>query len=136
MTNYIIFSPTSKSQLFDSFSIQIDGTVIERVHHARFLGVYIDEKLKWGEHIHQISTKISKNIGILAKLKHRLNTSVLIQLYSTLILPYLTYCNIVWTSAADTLQNKLHILQKKAVRVISKSSFRAHTDPLFKQHRF
>ena len=35
------------------------------MENARFLGVYIDEKLQWNEHINQISAKVSKNIGIL-----------------------------------------------------------------------
>jgi len=28
------------------------------VENARFLGVYIDEKLQWNEHINQISAKV------------------------------------------------------------------------------
>jgi len=58
-TNYIIFFPKSKcrQQQITSFTIQIDGKTIERVEHARFLGVYIDEKLQWNEHINQMSAK-------------------------------------------------------------------------------
>ena len=50
-TNYIIFSPKSKcrQQQVNSFTIHIDGETIERVEHARFLGVYTDEKLQWNE---------------------------------------------------------------------------------------
>jgi len=52
-TNYILFSPKYKcrQQLINSFTIQIDGKTIDRVENARFLGVYIDEKLQWNEHI-------------------------------------------------------------------------------------
>ena len=135
-TNYIIFSPKCKqSPLLNSFTIQIDGRAIERVTHARFLGVYIDEKLKWDKHVQQILTKISKNTGILIKLGHLLSTPVLLQLYNTLILPYLNYCNIVWGSAPEIVLNKLHVLQKKAMRIVDKTSFRAHSDPIFKKHR-
>ena len=59
---------------------------IERVEHARFLGVYIDEKLQWNEHINQISAKVSKNIGILKKISHVLSTSVLLTCYNCIIL--------------------------------------------------
>ena len=54
--------------------------------------------------------------------------------YSTcsLILPYLTYCNIVWGNTFRTYTNKLLMLQKKAIWLISKAHFIAHTDPLFK----
>ena len=32
---------------------------------------------------------------------------VLLQLYNTLVLPYLTYCNMIWTAASESLLNKL-----------------------------
>jgi len=71
--------------------------------------VYIDEKLQWIEHINHISAKVSKNIGILKKISHLLSTSVLLQLYNTLVLPYLNYCNMIWTVASETLLNKLQV---------------------------
>ena len=95
------------------------------MEHARFLGVYIDEKLQWNEHIHQISAKVSKNIGILKKISHLLSTSVLLQLYNrpTLVLPYLNYCNMIWTAASESLLNKLQYWSyKKAVRIVNKSA--------------
>ena len=50
-----LFSPKSKCRQhqINSFTIQIglDGKTIERVEHARFLGVCVDEKLRWNEHI-------------------------------------------------------------------------------------
>jgi len=91
--------------------------VIDRVKNARFLGVYIDEKLQWNEHINQISA-ISKNIGILKKISHLLSTYVLLQLYNTLVLPYLNYCNMIWTAASETLLNKLQVLQKRLFELL------------------
>ena len=74
------------------------------MEHARFLGVYIDEKLQWNEHINQISVKVSKIIGMLKKISHLLSTSVLLQLYNTLVLPYLNYYNMIWTAASESIQ--------------------------------
>ena len=56
---------------------------------------------------------------------------MLLQLYNTLVLPYLNYCNMIWTAASETLLNKLQVLQKKAVRIINKSARLAHADPVF-----
>ena len=114
-TNYILYSPRSKSglQSSESFSVELDGTRIERVSYAKFLGVYIDDKLTWHKHIQEISTKISKNIGIMSRISYKLNSSILLKLYNTLILPYLSYCNMIWTMASDTVLTKLFILQKR-----------------------
>ena len=48
----------------------------------------------------------------------------------TLVLPHINYCILSWGSQID----RIHLLQKRAIRNISKSNFRAHTEPLFKEH--
>ena len=48
--------------------------------------------------------------------------------------PYLYYCNIVWGSTYKTTLRRLVILQKRVVRIISKSTFDAPSDPIFKEH--
>jgi len=36
-------------------------------------------------------------------------------------------CNMIWSAASESLLNKLQVLQKKAVRIVSKSAVRAYT---------
>ena len=62
-----------------------------------------------------------------------LNKTTLKQLYYTFIYPYLSYCNIVWGNTYSTYLTKLLLLQKKIVRIVSFSAFRAHTSMLFKE---
>ena len=57
----------------------------------KYLGVFIDEHLKWDAQLQHINNKITKNIGILFNLRHYVPRSTLKQLYYTLIYPYLTY---------------------------------------------
>ena len=47
------------------------------------------------------------------------------------IYPYFTYGNQVWGNACDTHLHQLILLQKRCVRIITRSKYRAHTDPLF-----
>ena len=47
--------------------IKINNISIDRVHSTKFLGVYIDSKLNWSEHIKYIRAKLSKSIGIICK---------------------------------------------------------------------
>ena len=48
-----------------------------------------------------------------------------------MILPDLNYCIILWGSCASYLFQKVFVLQKKVVRIITNSSYNAHTDTLF-----
>jgi len=72
-----------------------------------------------------------KNIGIIKRISHLLPPQVLKNLYYTLIYPYLTYCNLIWTATYPSHLTKLEILQKKALRIITKSTYNTHTKPLF-----
>ena len=47
--------------------------------------------------------------------------------------PYLHYCIIVWGSTYKTILCRLVSLQKRVIRIISKSTFDSHSDPIFKE---
>ena len=112
--------------------VQIDGNIIERVEVTKFLGVHVDQELNWKFHTSQVELKIVKSLGILNKVKNILNKEVLRILYFTMIQPYLTYCNIVWGEASQLALNGLKCLQKRAVRLITHSQYRAPSSPIFK----
>ena len=80
-----------------------------------------------------ISTKIAKGIGILIKARFCLSKETLVSLYYTFIYLYLTYCNSVWGDSFLYNLNRLHVLQKKVVRIISHANWKAHIEPLFKE---
>ena len=54
-------------------------------------------------------------------------------LYNTLILSYLSYCNIVWANTYHSKLQPLYLLQKKVVRICTHSHYLAHTKDLFVQ---
>ena len=64
---------------------------LEHKSYIKYLGVLIDENLSWKNHLDCVITKISKTIGMIAKLRHFVPSSVLINIYKSLVLPYLTY---------------------------------------------
>ncbi len=93
----------------------------------------VDPHLTWKHHIAHISSKIAKGLGILCKAKHILNEVSLVTLYYSFVNPYLLYCNLVWGKAPTHCLDKLAKLQKRAVRIITKSAYLEHTEPIFKR---
>ena len=91
----------------------IDNASITRVYSAKYLGIIIDAKFNWIEHITYIN-KISKAIGIMYKARQYLNKSSLVNLYYSYVYPYLTYCIEVWGCAYPTHLQCLFLLQKKS----------------------
>ena len=55
-------------------------------------------------------------------------------MYTTLIVPHLQYCLILWGSGIKE-NHPLHLLQKKALRIITNSHYIAHSEPIFKAVR-
>jgi hypothetical protein len=98
-------------------NLMIEHQCIKKVNVTKFLGIKIDEKLTWKNHIEYINSKISKSLGILFKIRHIVNKQWRIKLYKTFILPYLNYCNIVWASTFKSTLKPLIISQKKALKL-------------------
>ena len=91
----------------ETYMISINGMNIQRVHVTKFLGVHINSKLNWHEHMRVIHTKVAKNVPIMNRVKHCLMSSALYSLYCTLILPYLSYCCEIW---GNTYKGRIHPL--------------------------
>lgn len=129
-TKFMMFHKGNKK--ISTPEIRIRNTSLERVPEFTFLGLTIDENLTWGPHTSKISCKISRVIGILAKLKNQFPTRTLIMIYNSLILPHINYCLLTWGFSSF---HRIFLQQKKAIRIISGATYNATTQPLFRQHR-
>jgi len=126
-TKAMLFHHPNKQ--INTINIKINDVEIEFVEQFNYLGIILDSNLSWRPHIHAISQKISRTIGIMSKLKHIIPSETLLTLYNSLILPHLNYGILAWGIKC----NRLFKLQKKSVRIILNSKYNAHTNPLFKK---
>ena len=117
-TNFVIFHTVNKT-LHHKVTLKINNKAIMQKDYIKYLGVIIDCHLNWKQHILNISKKISRSIGVMYKLREFMNTKMLKNIYYSLIYSHLVYAIQVWGSACDTELNKILILQKKAVRMIT-----------------
>ena len=99
----------------------------------RYLGVLIDSKLSWTHHIIYISTKISKSLGILARLKAFCPFFHFIKHISfSFVQPYLSFWYSLKGPSCSYKFGENLILQKRAIRLlIPFKPFRFHVVPLF-----
>jgi hypothetical protein len=152
-TNYIIFHTKGKQinlngcdVVFDSNEINAnppDPELIQKIERIydkhndpkmqsfKLLGVFLDEHLTMNKHIDHVTAKLSKSLYILNRVKQLISPSSLRKLYFSLFHSHLLYCINILGCTSQTNINRILVLQKKAVRVISKASYNAHTTPLF-----
>ena len=91
----------------------IDNQELIKVKSAKYLGVIIDRKLNWIDHITHVKNKISKGIGIMYKARQFLSKRALLDLSYAYIYPYMTYCIEVWGCSSQMRQICLFLLKKK-----------------------
>ena len=130
-SNFVIFHPIQR-KLPKQVMLSINNQMLTQETSIRYLGVYIDYNISWKMHITNISKKIERSIGILSKLSYFLSTKTLLSLYYALVEPFLNYCIIAWGNTYQTTLQPLFILQKKALRIITFSSYNEHSSPLLK----
>ena len=129
-TKYMVFHTSKRNVIYPN--LKVNNNNIERVTQFNFLGVILHSHVTWNKHINHISMKIARSIGILYRLRNVYPESVLITIYNTLILPHFHYCLLLWGSVVKE-NHSLHLLQKKALRIITNSDYLAHTEPLCKK---
>ena len=128
-THFMLFK--GKRKIRKGIEIKIDNRMINQVSETKFLGIYIDENLSWKSHIQNITQNVARATGILYKVRQILDTNTLRNLYFTFVYPYLTYCVHVWGNACKTYLTKLGKLQDKIMRIITYSTYKAHSDSLY-----
>ena len=83
----------------------------------------MDEHLNWKKQIANVTKKISRGVGILAKLRSYLDPKLLKNLYHCIVVSHLSYGVEAWGSANVSDLEKILILQKKAVRILTGNKY-------------
>jgi len=83
-TKYMIFAPKNKV-IPNPQPLIIKGSEVERVKSARYLGLILDEKLLFTEHVSYVKSKISPYLAMLRKTSRFLPDSTKLSVYYSFI---------------------------------------------------
>ena len=103
--------------------IHIGNHPLKRDYSSNSLGVYIDDKLSWANHIDHVSKKISSAIGGLRRVRPYVPLKTVKTIYNALILPHFDYCDVVWGNINKGLADRIQKLQNRAARVITSFNY-------------
>jgi hypothetical protein len=135
----VLYNENEPNQIQDDSLI----TVLERYHDNhqtpdcrayKLLGIYLDEHLSLDSHVNHICSKLTRYLYCIKQAKHIVPKSGLKALYFSLIHSHLTYCTAILNSITLANKSRIEKVQKKAIRIMTASSYNAHTTPLFIQH--
>ena len=107
----VIFS--RKHQKISYPSIYFNNNPIDSVSSQKHLGMILDTRLNFQEHIKNIVTKVNKTTGLLRKLQNILPRELLFAIFKLLVRPHLDYGDVIYDQSYN---NTFH--QKNGVNTI------------------
>lgn len=123
---------TTKNRTSDySLLVKIQGKSVINADSVRFLGVHIDQKFTWSNHIRQMLPRLSSCSYLLRNIRYTVSLDVLRLVYFGLFQSIISYGLIFWGGAYDSGQ--VFIAQKRAVRYMCGLAPGTTCRPHFKQ---
>ena len=99
--------------------LSIDGEIIERTSSFKLLGVWLQNTLKWNDHIREITKKANRRMFCLRECRRaNLPTEIGITCYLTKIRPLLEYASPVWGGISQYLADELENIQARSLKII------------------
>ena len=99
---------------------------------AKLLGVTIDDKLHFDEHIDNICKRASRQINAIARISKHLKKKTLHMLYTDFIKSNFLYCANIWHFGLNSNFWKLEKVHKRALRVILNDHISSYPELLAK----
>ena len=117
----------------EDFSVSLNRTPITIPKVFKYLGVMLDSHLTSNEHTTYVTTKVSKKLGILSRVRPLLTTEPANRLYKSMILPLLEYCDITWYGCSNENQKEIERMQNRAGRLVLKDSKELTSDAIIEK---
>lgn len=134
----MIFHPQQKTKKY-TLNININGSPIEQVSKFEYLGISLQEDMRWDGHINSICSKISSIAGVMNRLGNTVDKNTLISLYYAHVNSHISYMSPLWGNAAtDTLLNSLQVVQNQALRSLFRVDYYANglgTEEIRNKHK-
>lgn len=114
-----IFSLFTNTRPADSPEIQIGGSRLSYSSCTKYLGMQIDDKVNFSQHIKSVCKIVRSRAGLLKRLSYSIPKKVLRNLYSAIIYPYITRDIETWGDSSSTDLRRLRTLMDKCMKILS-----------------
>ena len=117
-TQELLFSRKTSSKPYPS--LNFNDNPVHQVQLQKHLGLFLDPKLSFDEHIQCILIKTRKIIGLIRKLQPIIPRAALLTIYKSFLRPHLDYGDVIYDRAFnESFQNKLESVQYNAALAIT-----------------
>lgn len=115
-----------------NLKFKLEGNEIECEDNVKLLGVTIDFKLNFNEHVSIICKKASKQLNVLKRIGKHLTKLGKLTIYYSFIMSNFNYCPLVWHFCGEVNTKKIEKIQERALRFIYEDHSASYEDLLCK----
>ena len=114
--------------------MEIDEMVIRTVDKVKLLGVIIDSKLKFDEHVKSLCLKANRNISALSRVAKITDPPKCKFLYNSFVMSNFRFSPLIWMFSGKTANKEINRAHKRALRILLKD-YDAPFDELFVKNK-
>lgn len=116
-TKLIRFRPCTRVQ-DNSFAIQVGENLILETDRVKYLGIILQSNMAWNLHINEVKSRIAPAVGVLFKMKNKLNLKTKLMIYQSLIQSHINYMAIIYGFRNTSELKSLQVMQNRALKTI------------------
>ena len=107
-----------------------------RLLTVKLLGVTLDNKLNFHEHVSNICKKANLKLHALARISNYMSQNKLRTLMKAFVESQFGYCPLIWMFHSRTLNNRINSMHERALRLVYKHSNLTFEELLRKDNSF
>ena len=116
-TKLMVFGTRNKVKRAKEVRVSINGNQLQLVLSYKYLGILLDSTLNFNKHIASVINTVLYKITLLSKVKKYLRNDVALQIYKSMILPYLDYGDVIFHKANSADLGRLQRLQNRCLKL-------------------
>uniref|UniRef100_A0A1B6MU01 Reverse transcriptase domain-containing protein n=1 Tax=Graphocephala atropunctata TaxID=36148 RepID=A0A1B6MU01_9HEMI len=133
--NDLVYNESKRKEMtLGSMKDELSGFPnLDSVHAVEHLGVVVDNKISWMDHVDKLCAKLSSALFAIRRVKHVSTEDAVRTAYSSLFECHLRYGIVLWGATTNGYLERVLITQKKAVRMLADLDWRASCRGAFKE---
>ena len=117
-------------------SLILKNEVIDCSKSVKLLGITIDRKLNFNDHVSKLCKKVSTKLHALARISNIMSQDKIRLLMKSFIESQFSYCPLVWMFHSRALNNRINKLHERGLRLVYKDTHLTFDELLRKDNSF
>ena len=129
----LLGTPQMLARVPEGFGVTLLGKEILPSRSAKDLGVIVDSRLSFDEHVTDVVSKCTGSLCQINRVKHLFDRSTLITIINSLVFSKIFYCSSMWSSTTKKNIARLQKVQNFAARIVTGTRKYEHITPMLKE---